>query len=65
MLSQIAVQVSPDVMTIATKLNEKYHHDFDQAKWHADNRNQDSLLARPNLPLARFSRRICHITLCA
>ena len=41
MLSQIAVQVSPDVMTIATKLNEKYHHDFDQAKWHAQNRKQD------------------------
>ena len=41
MLGQIAVQVSPDVMQIATKLNEKYHHDFDQAKWHADNRNQD------------------------
>ena len=41
MLSQIAVQVSPDVMTIATKLNEKYHHDFDQVKWHVDNRKQD------------------------
>jgi hypothetical protein len=41
MLSQIAVQVSPDVMTIATQLNEKHYHDFDQAKWHADNRKQD------------------------
>ena len=41
MLSQIAVQVSPDVMTIATQLNEKYHHDFDQAKWHTDNSKQD------------------------
>ena len=41
MLSQIAVQISPDVMQIATKLNEKYYHDFDQAKWHADNRNSD------------------------
>jgi hypothetical protein len=41
MLSQIAVQVSPDVMTIATQLNEKHYHDFDQAKWHAHNRKQD------------------------
>jgi len=41
MLSQVAAQVSPDVMKIATKLNEKYHHDFDQAKWHTDNRKQD------------------------
>ena len=41
MLSQIAVQVSPDVMKIATQLTEKYHHDFDQAKWHADNSKQD------------------------
>ena len=37
MLSQVAVQVSPDVMQIATKLSEKYNHDFDQASWHADN----------------------------
>ena len=41
MLSQIAVQVSPDVMTIATQLTEKYHHDFDQAKWNTDKRKQD------------------------
>ena len=40
MLSQIAVQVSPDVMTIATQLNEKYHHDFDQGKWDVDHRKQ-------------------------
>jgi len=40
MLGQIAVQVSPDVMQIATKLNEKYHHDFDQGKWHVDERKQ-------------------------
>ena len=40
MLSQIAVQVSPDVMQVATKLNENYHHDFDQGKWHVDERKQ-------------------------
>ena len=41
MLSQIAVQVSPDVMQIATKLTEKYYQDFCQAKWHIDNRKPD------------------------
>ena len=41
MLSQIAVQVSPDVMQIATKLSERYNHDFNQAKWHADNHKLD------------------------
>ena len=40
MLGQIAVQVSPDVMQIATKLNEKYHHDFDQGQWDFDDRKQ-------------------------
>ncbi len=44
MLSQIAVQVSPDVMLIATKLTEKYYYDFDLAKWHADN-------CKPNEPV--------------
>ena len=39
-MGQIAVQVSPDVMQIAIKLNEKYHHDFDQGKWHVDERKQ-------------------------
>jgi hypothetical protein len=41
MLSQIAVQVSTDVMTMASKLNEKYHYDFDQAKWDDYNQKQD------------------------
>ena len=40
MLGQIAVQVSPDVMQIANKINEKYHHDFDQGNWHVDERKQ-------------------------
>ena len=39
-MGQIAVQVSPDVMQIANKINEKYHHDFDQGKWHVDERKQ-------------------------
>jgi hypothetical protein len=40
-LSQVAAQVSPDVMKIATKLNEKYYHDFSQAEWNADTHKQD------------------------
>ena len=39
-MGQIAVQVSPDVMQIANKINEKHHHDFDQGKWHVDERKQ-------------------------
>ena len=33
MLSQIAAQVSPDVMKIAAQLNEKYYQDFEKAMW--------------------------------
>ena len=40
MLGQIAVQVPPDVMQIANKINEKYHHDFDQGQWDFDDRKQ-------------------------
>ena len=36
MLSQIAAQVSPDVMKIATQLNEKYYQDFEKARWSVD-----------------------------
>ena len=36
MLSQIAAQVSPDVMKIATQLNEKYYQDFEKAMWSVD-----------------------------
>ena len=36
MLSQIAAQVSPDVMKIAMQLNEKYYHDFEKSMWCAD-----------------------------
>jgi len=43
MLGQIAVQVPPDVMQIANKLNEKYHHDFDQGQWDFD----DHKLGKP------------------
>jgi len=36
MLSQIAAQVSPDVMKIAAQLNEKYYQDFETAMWCVD-----------------------------
>ena len=36
MLSQIAAQVSPDVMKIAAQLNEKYYQDFEKAMWSID-----------------------------
>ena len=36
MLSQIAAQVSPKVMKIATQLNENYYQDFDKAMWDLD-----------------------------
>ena len=36
MLSQIAAQVSPDVMKIAAQLNEKYYQDFENAMWCVD-----------------------------
>lgn len=41
MLSQIAAQVSPDVMKIAAQLNEKYHQDFEKAEWYVDEVNTD------------------------
>jgi hypothetical protein len=39
MLSQIAAQVSPDVMKIAAQLNEKYYQDFEKAMWCVDEVN--------------------------
>ena len=36
MLSQIAAQVSPDVMKIAVQLNEQYYQDFEKAEWRVD-----------------------------
>ena len=36
MLSQIAAQVSPDIMKIAAQLNEKYYQDFEKATWCLD-----------------------------
>ena len=35
MLSQIAVQVSPEIMRIGVTLSENHHQDFAKAEWHA------------------------------
>ena len=35
MLSQIAVQVSPEIMRIGVTLSENHHEDFAKAEWHA------------------------------
>ena len=37
MLSQIAVQVQPDVMKLAVKVSEKYADAFTSAGWDAEN----------------------------
>ena len=33
MLSQIAVQVSPDIMRLGVTMSEKHHEDFAKAEW--------------------------------
>ena len=34
MLSQIAVQVSPEIMRLGVTLSENHHEDFAKAEWH-------------------------------
>ena len=34
MLSQIAVQVSPEIMKLGVTLSENHHEDFAKAQWH-------------------------------
>jgi hypothetical protein len=36
MLSQIAVQVSPEVMQLGVTLSETHHEDFAKAEWRSD-----------------------------
>lgn len=47
MLSQMAAQVSPDVMQIATKLNAEYHKDFEKANWTSDTSSHDESVDHP------------------
>ena len=35
MLSQIAVQVSPEIMQIGVTLSENHHENFAKAEWHS------------------------------
>ena len=37
MLSQIAVQVSPEIMRLGVALCEKHHEDFAKAEWNISN----------------------------
>ena len=46
MLSQVATQVSPDVMKIASKLNAEYHHDFSRASWNVAKDDEDGYEVR-------------------
>ena len=36
MLSQIAVQVSPEIMRLGVTLSENHHEDFAKAEWDSD-----------------------------
>jgi hypothetical protein len=47
MLSQMAAQVSPDVMQIAAKLNAEYHKDFEKANWTSDTSSHDDSVDHP------------------
>jgi hypothetical protein len=46
-LSQMAAQVSPDVMQIAAKLNAEYHKDFEKANWTSDTSSHDDSVDHP------------------
>jgi hypothetical protein len=48
MLSQMAAQVSPDVMQIAAKLNAEYHKDFEKANWTSDTSSHDDSVGHPD-----------------
>ena len=41
MLSQIAVQVSPDIMRLGVELSESHHEDFAKAEW--NNASEDAV----------------------
>ena len=47
MLSQMAAQVSPDVMQIAAKLNAEHHKDFEKANWTSDTSSHDDSVDHP------------------
>ena len=54
MLSQIAAQVSPDVMKIAVQLNEKYYQDFEKAEWCVDEVKTDEPVQSAESGFAAF-----------
>ena len=54
MLSQIAVQVQPDVMKLAVKVSEKYADAFTSAGWDAENMQKVAQCGSADHPFARL-----------
>ena len=52
MLSQIAVQVQPDVMKLAVKVSEKYADAFTSAGWDAENMQKVAQCGSADHPFA-------------
>jgi len=52
MLSQIAVQVQPDVMKLAVKVSEKYADAFTNAGWDAENMQKVAQCGSADHPFA-------------
>ena len=54
MLSQIAVQVQPDVMKLAVKVSEKYAAAFSNAGWDAENMQKVAECGSAGHPFSRL-----------
>ena len=53
MLSQLAVQVSPEIMKMAVSVSEKYADAFNVGDWDPNNSSQQSIkFGRPEHPLS-------------
>ncbi len=55
MLSQIAVQVQPDVMKLAVKVSEKYADAFTSAGWDVKNMQKVAQCGSADHPLPSFN----------
>ena len=54
MLSQIAVQLSPDVMKLAVKVSEKYADAFNYADWDVENMQKIAKCGSVEHPFAQL-----------
>jgi len=54
MLSQIAVQLPPDVMNLAVKVSEKYADAFNHADWDAENMQKIAQCGSVEHPFAQL-----------